>query len=159
MVVGCHQQPTIASIFFDNGGCCNCQWLLHINGNQPNNHPLCHSCGATVLLLLQHRLASCSSSKLTILRASEAEFTGTRQTFQSSELPKHTFSHTKGSLQPDSLPHHIWRVLTLVSGTQHSPSSVSTMLGPEWFIKPYTKAYNTPSNRIFPSATIIIWVS
>jgi len=52
--------------------CCNCQWLLHINGNQPNNHPLCHSCGATVRLLLQHRLASCSSSKLTILRASLA---------------------------------------------------------------------------------------
>jgi hypothetical protein len=22
--------------------------LLHINGNKPNNHPLCHSCGATV---------------------------------------------------------------------------------------------------------------
>jgi hypothetical protein len=21
MVVGCHQQPTIAAIFFDNGGC------------------------------------------------------------------------------------------------------------------------------------------
>jgi hypothetical protein len=32
------------------------------------------------------------------------------------------------------------------SSTQHSPSSVSTMLGPEWFFKPYTKAYNTPSN-------------
>jgi hypothetical protein len=36
-------------------------------------------------------------------------------------------------------------VLTLVSETQHSPSSVSTMLGPEWFIKLHTKAYNTPS--------------
>jgi hypothetical protein len=81
--------------------------LLHINGNQPNNHPLCHSCRATVLLLLQHRLASCSSSKLTIPRASVAKFTGTRQTFQSPESPKHTFSHTKGSLQPDGLPLHI----------------------------------------------------
>jgi hypothetical protein len=76
-------------------------------------------------------------------------------TFQSPELPKHTFSHTKGSLQPDGLPLHIWRVLTLVSGTQHSPSSVSTMLGPEWFIKPHIKAYNTLSNGIFPSATVI----
>ena len=44
-----------------NCSCCHCQWLLHINGNQPNNHPLCHSCGATVLLLLQHRLASLPS--------------------------------------------------------------------------------------------------
>jgi hypothetical protein len=42
---------------------------------------------------------------------------GTRQTFQLPESPKHTFSHTKGSLQPDGLPLHIWRVLTLVSGT------------------------------------------
>jgi len=121
--------------------------LLHINGNKPNNHPLCHSYGATVRLLLQHRLASCSSSKLTIPRASVAKFIGTRHTFQSPESLKHTFSHTKGSLQPNGLQLHIWRVLTLVSGTQHSPSSVSTMLGLEWFIKPYTKAYNTPSNR------------
>jgi hypothetical protein len=125
--------------------------LLHINGNKPNNHLLCHSYGATIRLLLQHRLASCCSSKLTILRASVAKFTGTRHTFQSPESPKHNFSHTKGSLQLDGLPLHIWRVLTLVSGTQHSPSSVSTMLGPEWFIKPYTKAYNTPLNKNFYS--------
>ena len=104
---------------------------------------------AIVFWLLQHKLASCSSSKFTIPRASVAKFTGTRQTFQSPESSKHTFSHTKGSLQPDGLPLHIWRVLTLVSGTQHSPSSVSTMLGPEWFIKPHTKAYNTPSNGNF----------
>jgi hypothetical protein len=51
----------------------------------PNNHPLYHL-WAIVLLLLQHKLAFCSSSKLTILRA---------------------------------------------SSTQHSPSSVSIMLGPE----------------------------
>nr|XP_034918017.1 uncharacterized protein LOC118051473 [Populus alba] len=50
--------------------CCTC------NGNIPNNHPLCHSCGATVLLLHQHMLASYSSSKLTFLRASVAKFTG-----------------------------------------------------------------------------------
>ena len=95
--------------------------LLHINGNQPNNHPLCYSCGAIVLLLLQHRLASCSSSKLTILRVSLAKFTGTCHTFQSPESPKHTFSHTKWSLQLDGLPLHIWRVLTLVSGTHCIP--------------------------------------
>jgi hypothetical protein len=64
-------------------------------GNQPNNHPLCHSCGATVLLLLQHKLVSCSYSKLTILRASPAKFTSICHTFQSPESPKHTFSHIK----------------------------------------------------------------
>jgi hypothetical protein len=95
--------------------------LLHINGNKPNNHPLCHSCGAIVLLLFQHMLAPCSSSKLTILRASSTKFTSTCQTFQSLESPKHTFSHSKGSLQLDGLPHHIWRVLTLVFGTHNIP--------------------------------------
>jgi hypothetical protein len=72
---------------------------------------------AIVLLLLQHMLAFCSSSKLTIPRASLAKFTGTCQTFQSPESPKHPFAHSKGSLQPDGLSHLIWRVLTLVSGT------------------------------------------
>ena len=107
----------------------------------------CTSCSGVVLH--QHTFAFRRFSKLTILRASVAKFTGTRQTFQSPESPKHTLAHTKGSLQPDGLPHHIWRVLTLVSGTQHSPSNLSIMLGPEWFIKPHTKAYNTPSNRNF----------
>jgi len=91
------------------------KWQYH------NNHPLCHLCGATVILLLQHKLASCSSSKLTILKASSVKFTGTCHIFQSPESPKHTFSHTKGSLQPDGLPLHIWKVLTLVSGTHNIP--------------------------------------
>jgi hypothetical protein len=82
--------------------------LLPHKWQYPNNHPLCHLCGATVRLLLQHMLASRSSSKLTILRASPVKFTGTCHTFQSLESPKHTFYHTKGrSLQPDDLPHHI----------------------------------------------------
>jgi hypothetical protein len=110
---------------------------------------------AIVLLLLQHMLVFCSSSKLTILRAYVAKFTGTCQTFQLSESPKHPFAHSKGSLQPNDLSQLIWRVLTLVPGTLHSPSSISTMLGPEWFIKPYIKAYNTPSNGNFSSATVI----
>jgi hypothetical protein len=38
----------------------------------PNNHPLCHL-WAIVLLLLQHKLAFCSSSKLTILRVSSTQ--------------------------------------------------------------------------------------
>ena len=96
-------------------------WLLHINGNNPNNHPLCHLYGAIVLLLLQHMLAFYSSSKLTIPRASLAKFTGTCQTFQSPESPKHPFAHSKGSLQPDDLPYLIWRVLTLVSETHNIP--------------------------------------
>jgi len=120
--------------------------LLHINGNKPNNHPLCHSCGATVRLFLQHKFATRRSSKLTILRASLAKFTSTCHTFQSPESPKHTLAHTKGSLQPDGLPLHIWRVLMLVSRTQHSPSSLSTVLDTEWFIKPHITDYNTPSN-------------
>jgi len=124
--------------------------LLHINGNQPNNHPLCHSCGATVRLLLQHKLASRSSSKLTILRASLAKFTGTC----------HTFSHTKGSLQLDGLPLHIWRVLSLVSGTtfpfermNHARSRMIHQALYQGLQHPLKWKF------IFPSATVIIWVS
>jgi hypothetical protein len=62
---------------------------------------------AIVILILQHMLAFCSSSKLTIPRASLAKFTGTCQTFQSPESPKHLFAHSKGSLQPDGLSHLI----------------------------------------------------
>jgi hypothetical protein len=95
------------------------------------------------------------------MRASLAKFTSTYHTFQSPESPKHIFSHAKGSLQPDGLPLHIWRVLTLVSGTQHSPSSVSTMLGPEWIFQASHQGLQHPFKQkfLFPSATVIIWVS
>jgi hypothetical protein len=49
------------------------------------------------------------------------KFTSTRQTFQSPESPKHPFAYSKGSLQPDDLPRHIWKVLLLVSETHNIP--------------------------------------
>jgi hypothetical protein len=105
--------------------------LLHINGNKPNNHPLCHSCGAIVLLLLQHMLAPCSSSKLTILRASSAKFTSTCQTFQSLVTQAHIFSLQRITSTRWSPTSHLKSVNTCLWDTQHSSSSVSTMLGPE----------------------------
>ena len=134
--------------------------MLHINGNKPNNHPLCHSCGVTVLLLLQHKLASCSSSKLTILRASLARFTGTCHTFQSPESPKHTFSHTKGSLQQDGLPHHIWRVLTLVSGTTFPFERINYAQSGMIFQASHQGLQHPLKWKfLFSSTTVIIWVS
>ena len=109
-------------------------------------------------MLLQHKLASCSSSKLTIPRASLAKFTGTRQTFQSPESPKHTFSHTKGSLQPDGLPHHIWRVFTLVSGTTF-PFERIIHARSGMIHQALHQGLQHPLKRIFPSATVIIRVS
>jgi len=133
------------------------QWQPH-NWQYSNNHPLCHLCGQFVLLLLHHTL-SCSSSKLTILRTSLAKFTGTCQTFQSPESPKHTFSHTKGSLQSDGLSHHIWRVLTLVSGItfpferiNHAQSGMIYQASHQGLQHPLKWKY------LFPSATVIIWV-
>jgi hypothetical protein len=112
-----------------------------------------------ILLLLQHPLASCSSFKFTILRASLAKFTGTCQTFQSPESPKHTFSHTKRSLQPDGLSHHIWRVLTLVSGItlpferiNHAQSGMIYQASHQGLQHPLKWKY------LFPSVTVIIWV-
>jgi hypothetical protein len=112
-----------------------------------------------VLLLLQHMLASCNSSKLTILRASLAKFTGTRQTFQSPESPKHTFSYTKGSLQPDGLSHYIWRVLTLVSGIKFPFERINHAQS-EMIYQASHQGLQHPLkwNYLFPSATFIIWV-
>ena len=58
----------------------------------------------------------------------------------------HLFSHKRITTTRWSATSHLKSVNACLWDTQHSPSSVSTMLGPEWFIKPYTKAYNTPSN-------------
>jgi len=112
-----------------------------------------------VLLLLQHMLASCNSSKLTIPRASPAKFTGTHQTFQSPESPKHTFSHTKGSLQPDGLSHHIWRVLTLVSGTTFPFERINhARSGMIYQASHQGLQHSLKWKYLFPSATVIIWV-
>jgi len=103
----------------------------------------------------------CSSSKLTILRASPVKFTGTCHTFQSPESPKHTFYHTKGwSLQPDGLPHHIWRVLTLVSRTTFPFERINHARS-EMIYQALHQGLQHPLKRKFPfpSATIIIWVS
>ena len=111
-------------------------------------------------MLLQHNLASCSSSKLTIPRASPAKFRGTRQTFQSPESQKHTVAYTKGSLQPDGLTHHIWIVLTLVSGKtfpferiNHARSGMIYQASHQGLQHPLKRKFP------FPSATIIIRVS
>jgi len=112
-----------------------------------------------VLLLLQYMLASYSSSKLTILRTSLAKFTGTCQTFQSPELQKHTFSHTKGSLQLDGLSHHIWRVLTLVSGTTFPFEHINhAHFGMIFQTSHQSLQHPLKWKYLFPSATVIIWV-
>jgi hypothetical protein len=162
----CHQ----LQLFFNNGGCqpltfgmgahgwcssscCICQWMvLSINGcctlMTTNNHPLCHSCGATVLLLLQHRLASSALPSLPFWKHLWPSLQVLATPFNHQSHQSTPFLTQKGSLQPDGLPHHIWRVLSLVSRTYniplraYQPCSVRND-----FIKPYTKAYNTPSNR------------
>ena len=104
--------------------------------------------------------AFCSSSKLTILRASVAKFTGTRQIFQSPDSPKQPFAHSKGSLQPDGLSHLIWRVLTLVSRTtfpferiNHARSGMIFQASHQGLQHPLKWKF------LFSSTTVIIWVS
>jgi len=109
---------------------------------------------AIVLLLFQNMLAFCSSSKLTIPGAFVAKFTGTCQTSQSPESPKHPFAHSKGSVQPDDLPHHIWRVLTLVSGTTF-PFKHINHAWPGMIYQALHQGLQHPLKQIFPSATVI----
>jgi hypothetical protein len=53
----------------------------------------------------------------------------------------HLFSHKKDHFN-QMVCHITSEECYRLSLEQHSPSNVSTMLGPEWFIKPHTKAYN-----------------
>jgi len=109
---------------------------------------------AIVLLLLQHKLAFCSSSKLTILRASVTKFTGTCQNFQSLESSKHPFAHSKGSFQPDGLSYLIWRVLTLVSGTTF-PFMHINHAWPGMIYQALHQGLQHPLKQIFLSAIVI----
>jgi len=135
--------------------------LLHNNGNKHNNHPFCHSCRATVRLLLQHKLASRSSSNLTISRASLAKFTSTCQSFQSPESPKHTLAYTKGSLQPDGLPHHIWRVFNACLWNTTFPFECINYARSEMIFQASHQGLQhlLKWKFLFPSATVIIRVS
>jgi len=114
------------------------------------NYSLASSAQACILLLFQayHSESVCGqvyrySPHLSISRVTKAQL----------------FSHKRITTTRWSATSHLKSVNACLS--QHSPSSVSTMLGPEWFIKPYTKAYNTPLKQkfLFPNATVIIWVS
>jgi len=129
--------------------CCNCQWLLHINGNQPNNHPLCHSCGATIRLLLQRILASCSSSKLTILRASSAKFTWYLPYLSITRVTKaHLFSHKRITTTRWSTTSHLKSVIACLWDNiplrAYQPCSVrneSSSLTPRYTTPPQTEIF------------------
>ena len=60
----------------------------------------------------------------------------------------HLFSHKRITTTRWSATSHLKSVNACLWDTTF-PSSVSTMLGPEWFIKPHIKAYNTHSNGNF----------
>jgi hypothetical protein len=78
----------------------------------PTITPFCHSCGAIVLLLLQHRLASCSSSKLTIPRASSVKFTWYLPHLSITRVTKaHLFSHKRITTTRWSATSHVKSVI------------------------------------------------
>jgi hypothetical protein len=109
---------------------------------------------AIILLLLQHMLVFCSSSKLTILRASVAKFTGTCQTFQSLESPSTPLLTPKDHF--NQMVCHISSeyCLTLVSGTT-SPFKHINHAWPEMIYQALHQGLQHPLKRIFPSATVI----
>jgi len=104
------------------------------------NCPLASSAQTCILQLFQtyHSESVCGrvyrySPNLSITRVTKA----------------HLFSHKRITTTRWSATSHLKSVNACLWDTLHSFSSVSTMLGPEWFIKPHTKAYNTPSNENF----------
>jgi hypothetical protein len=106
-----------------------------------------------VLLLFQHMLAFCSSSKLIILKASVAKFTGTCQTFQSPESPStplltstiwSTTSHLK------SVNVCLWSTITLpFERINHARSRMIYQALHRGLQHPLKQKF------LFPSATVI----
>ena len=115
------------------------------------NCPLASSAQACIMQLFQayHFESVCGrvyrySSNLSFIRVTKA----------------HLFSHKRITTTRWPATSHLKSVNACLWDTLHSPSSVSTMLGPEWFFKPYTKAYNTPLNeysQVRQSLSISMW--
>jgi len=132
--------------------CCTC------NGNKPNNHPLCHLCGAIVLLLLQHRLASCSSSKLTILKASSVKFTWYLPHLSITRVTKaHIFSHKRIITTRWSATSHLksvnaclWDTTFPFERINHARSGMNHQASHQSLQHPLKQKF------LFPSATVII---
>jgi hypothetical protein len=125
---------------------------------QPNNHPLCHSCRATVLLLLQHKLASCSSSKLTILRASSAKFIWYLPNLTITRVTKaHLFSHKRITTTRWSATSHLksvnacfWDTTFPFERINHARSGMIQQASHQGLQHPLKRKF------LFPSATVII---
>jgi len=148
-------------------GCCICQWTVSsinvcctLMATNPTITPFAIHVGQLSSCFFSTGLHFAALPSLQIWKASLAKFTGICHTFQSSNSQKHTFSHTKGSLQPDGLPLHIWRVLSLVSGTtfpfeciNHAQSGMIHQASYQGLQHPLKQKFS------FPSATVMIWVS
>jgi hypothetical protein len=135
--------------------------LLHMQWQQPNNHPICHSCGAIVLLLLQHRLTFCNSSRLIILRASLAFREHLWPSLQVLAKPFNHQSHPSTLLltPKDHFNQMVCHIsseecLTLVSRTT-SPFKHINHAWPGMIYQALHQGLQHPLKRIFPSATVI----
>jgi len=135
--------------------------LLPHKWQYPNNHPFCHLCRAIVLLLFQHRFASYSSSKLTILIASSAKFTWYLPHLSITRVTKaHLFSHKRITTTRWSATSHLksvnaclWDTTFPFKRINHSRSGMIHHASHQGLQHPLKQKF------LFPSATVIIWVS
>jgi hypothetical protein len=131
----------MATIFFDNGS--------YIIGNIPTITPFAIYVGNCSLASSAHACI------LQLFQAyhSESIFGQVYRYLLNLSITKvtkaHLFSHKRITTTRWSFTSHLKGVNACLCNTQHSPSSLSSMLIPEWFIKPHIKAYNTPSNGNF----------
>ena len=125
---GCQLQ-----LFFNNGGCqpltlgmgcCICQWTVSsINGcctlmaTNPTITPFAIHVGQLSSCFFNTGLHVAVLPSLPFWERLQSSLQVLATPFNHQSHQSTPFSHTKGSLQPDGLPLHIWRVLTLVSRT------------------------------------------
>jgi hypothetical protein len=116
---------------------------------------------AIVLLFLQHRLASCSFSKLTILRASSAKFTWYLPHLSITRVIKtHIFSHKRITTTRWSPTSHLksvnaclWDTTFPFERINHARSGMIHQASHQGLQHPLKRKF------LFLSATVIIWVS
>ena len=143
--------------------CCNCQWLLSsiyctLMATNPTITPFAIYVGRLSSCFFSTGLHLAALPSLPFRERLWPSLHGTYHTFQSPESPKHTFSHTKGSLQPDGLPlQHLksvnaclWDTTFPFERINHARSGMIHQASHQGLQHPLKRKF------IFPSATVII---
>jgi len=128
--------------------------LLHINGNNPNNHPLCHSCGQLSSCFFSTCLHSAALPSLPFRERLWPSFQVLAKPFNHQSHPSTPLLTPKDHFNQMVCHISSEECLTLVSGTT-SPFKHINHAWPGMIYQALHQGLQHPLKRIFPSATVI----